>query len=133
MSDVLFSMQHITKTYPGVVALDDVSIDFHDGEIHALMGENGAGKSTLIKVLSGAIVPDKGSIQVRDQVYSHMTPAQSRALGIEVIYQEFNLMPHLSVAENIFIGNLCQAVIIRPIGILEFHTAASCKKRETHR
>ena len=106
MSDVLFSMQNITKTYPGVVALDDVTIEFHDGEIHALMGENGAGKSTLIKILSGAVTPDRGSIHVGDQVFSHMTPARSRSLGIEVIYQEFNLMPHLSVAENIFIGNL---------------------------
>ncbi|MDR1159601.1 MAG: sugar ABC transporter ATP-binding protein [Syntrophomonadaceae bacterium] len=99
-------MQHITKQYPGVLALDDVSLDFYEGETHALVGENGAGKSTFIKVLSGAIRPDEGEIHINGFRYNEITPLLARSLGIEVIYQEFNLMPALSVAENIFVGNI---------------------------
>lgn len=102
---VLLSMREISKQYPGVLALDRVSIDIYEGEIHALVGENGAGKSTFIKVLAGAICPDEGKIELDGNVYSELTPALARSLGIEVIYQEFNLMPSLSVAENIFAGN----------------------------
>ncbi|HUW41181.1 MAG TPA: sugar ABC transporter ATP-binding protein [Rectinemataceae bacterium] len=98
------SLRNITKVYPGVVALDDVSIDFRQGEIHALLGENGAGKSTLVKVISGAIAPDSGTITVDGRQYRHMTPILSRQHGIEVMYQEFNLVEPLSVAENIFLG-----------------------------
>jgi ribose transport system ATP-binding protein len=89
----------------GVKALDDVSIDFREGEIHALVGANGAGKSTLIKAVSGAIIPDAGRIVFDGADYAFMTPQLSGSLGIEVIYQEFNLIPSLSVAENIFLGN----------------------------
>nr|WP_264472822.1 sugar ABC transporter ATP-binding protein [Extibacter muris] len=85
--------------------MDDVSLDIRRGEIHALCGENGAGKSTLIKLVSGAITPDTGTISINGQAYGQMTPALSKKLGIEVIYQEFNLIPNLSVAENIFIGD----------------------------
>ncbi len=100
---IILSLKNITKKYPGVLALNNVSIDFLKGEIHALLGENGAGKSTLIKAVSGAIDIDAGIIKVNGHEYSKMTPALSRSLGIEVIYQEFNLVPALSCAENIYL------------------------------
>lgn len=100
----LLSLQHITKSYSGVTVLHDVSLDIRRGEVHALVGANGAGKSTLIKTISGAITPEQGKIIFDGQEYGAMTPQLSDSLGIEVIYQEFNLIPSLSVAENIFIG-----------------------------
>ena len=100
----ILELRHISKQYTGVKALDDVSISFRRGEVHALMGENGAGKSTLIKTLSGAIRPDAGEIVFEGVSHAHMEPHQSMELGIHVIYQEFNMMPELSVAENIFMG-----------------------------
>ena len=104
-SKIVLSLKNITKKYPGVLALDNVSLDFLEGEVHALLGENGAGKSTLIKAVAGAIDLDGGIIQVGGQDYQHMTPHLSRRLGIEVIYQEFNLVPTMSAAENIFLGD----------------------------
>ncbi|MBI9051198.1 MAG: sugar ABC transporter ATP-binding protein [Anaerolineaceae bacterium] len=101
----VLSLKNLTKRYPGVLALDNVSLDFQEGEVHALLGENGAGKSTLIKAVAGAIPLDNGIIQVGGQDYQHMTPHQSRNMGIEVIYQEFNLVPTMSAAENIFLGD----------------------------
>lgn len=100
----ILSLRNITKLYPGVKALDDFSIDFIPGEVHALLGENGAGKSTLIKVISGAIEPSSGEIVYKGEHYSAMTPQISREHGIEVIYQEFNLVDTLSAAENICLG-----------------------------
>ena len=105
MGNVVLQMQHITKRYPGVVALNDVSVDFEAGQVHALLGENGAGKSTLIKVLSGAIENDEGQMIIDGQTYAKMSPAVSRSHGIEVIYQEYNLIPSLTVAENICLGS----------------------------
>lgn len=102
-ANVVLSLKEITKKYPGVLALDRVSLDFAEGEVHALLGENGAGKSTLIKAVAGAIDLDGGVISVNGQAYPKMTPHLSRSLGIEVIYQEFNLIPTMSVAENIFL------------------------------
>ncbi len=104
-ANIVLSLENITKKYPGVVALNNVSIEFLEGEVHALLGENGAGKSTLIKAVAGAIPIDGGSIHVGGQTYHQMTPHLSRSLGIEVIYQEFNLVPPMSVAENIFLGD----------------------------
>ena len=104
MGKTVLSMKNITKRYPGVVALNDVSIDFEEGEVHALLGENGAGKSTLIKVLSGAIVNDEGSISLEGVTYDKMSPKISRDHGVEVIYQEYNLISALTVAENICLG-----------------------------
>jgi ribose transport system ATP-binding protein len=101
---VVLSLENITKKYPGVLALNNVSIDFLEGEVHALLGENGAGKSTLIKAVAGAIDIDSGKIIIEGQEYPKVTPSLSRSLGIEVIYQEFNLVPALSVAENIYLG-----------------------------
>lgn len=105
MSDVFLELSHITKYYPGVKALNDVSVELKKGEVHALVGENGAGKSTLIKILAGAVEPNGGEIILNGKHYEKMTPQSAKELGVEVIYQEFNLMPSLSVAENIFCGS----------------------------
>lgn len=102
--EVVLSLKNITKLYPGVTALDNVSVEFRRGEVHALIGENGAGKSTLIKTIAGAISPEKGAIVCEGREYTEMTPALSRGLGIEVVYQEFNLIAPLTAAENIFLG-----------------------------
>jgi ribose transport system ATP-binding protein len=101
--DVL-SLEHITKLYPGVIALNDVSMSFRAGEVHAIVGENGAGKSTLIKIITGAIQPDRGLIRVQHSEYDAMHPAIARKHGIECIYQEFNQIDALSAAENICYG-----------------------------
>lgn len=111
-SDYVLQLQHIRKTYPGVVALNDVSLEVKKGEIHALVGENGAGKSTLIKTCSGAVVPDSGKIIVNDKEFDSMTPQLSMKNGIAVIYQEFNLVGGLSVAENIFLGRSIRKGIV---------------------
>jgi len=104
MPNGILSIRNITKTYPGVIALNDFSMDFEKGEIHALLGENGAGKSTLIKIISGAIEPDSGKIIFDAREFSKMTPSLSRELGVEVIYQEFSLVEPMSVAQNVFLG-----------------------------
>jgi ribose transport system ATP-binding protein len=104
MPEPILIVKNITKTYPGVVALDRVSVTFEKGEIHALLGENGAGKSTLIKVISGAIVPDSGSICFGEKEYARMTPGSAKGNGVAVIYQEFSLVESLSVAQNVFLG-----------------------------
>lgn len=98
------SMEHITKRFPGVVALDDVSFNVCPGEIHALIGENGAGKSTLMKVLGGVHMPDTGVICIGGEQVTITSPIDSINKKISVIYQEFNLVPTLSVRENIFLG-----------------------------
>jgi len=104
MRESILSVRNITKTYPGVVALNDVSMTFEKGEIHALLGENGAGKSTLIKVISGAIQPDSGSILFGEKEFTKMSPGSARENGVAVIYQEFSLVEALSVAQNVFLG-----------------------------
>lgn len=102
--DELLRIEGIRKTFPGVVALDGVDFDLRRGEVHVLLGENGAGKSTLIKMLSGAYHPDGGRVLV-DGTEVHIRGAQdAERLGIATIYQEFNLVPDLTVAENIFLG-----------------------------
>ncbi len=100
----LLEMRRITKRFPGVVALADVSFECRAGEVHALVGENGAGKSTLVKVLSGAYPPDEGEVVFDGRPYASLSPEEARRLGIAVIYQDFNLIPELSVAENLFLG-----------------------------
>ncbi len=101
----ILELHDISKSYPGVQALDKVSLRVKPGSVHALLGENGAGKSTLIKVISGAIYPDMGTIMYDGQAYSRMEPDLAIELGIRVIYQEFNLVPYLTVANNIFLGH----------------------------
>lgn len=103
-NNVILHLKNITKTYPGVVALKDVTIEIKKGEIHALVGENGAGKSTLIKTCTGAVIPDRGQIIIDGKEFSAMSPKLSVENGIAVIYQEFNLVGQLSVAENIYLG-----------------------------
>ncbi len=99
-------MRGIRKAFPGVVALDDVDFAVDPGDVHMLLGENGAGKSTLMKILGGAYRKDAGQIRIGGRVVEIESPRAAHALGIRVIYQEFNLVAHLSVAENIFLGSL---------------------------
>ncbi|MFF0966302.1 sugar ABC transporter ATP-binding protein [Streptomyces sp. NPDC003703] len=102
--DELLRIEGIRKTFPGVVALDSVDFDLRRGEVHVLLGENGAGKSTLIKMLSGAYTPDAGRILAGGEEVRIHGAQDSERLGIATIYQEFNLVPDLTVAENIFLG-----------------------------
>jgi ribose transport system ATP-binding protein len=99
-------MRGICKAFPGVVALDEVDLTLESGDVHMLLGENGAGKSTLMKILAGAYRKDAGEIRLNGHVVEIGSPRDARALGIRVIYQELNLVPHLSIAENIFLGEL---------------------------
>ncbi len=94
----------ITKTFPGVRALDRVEFRCEKGEIHALIGENGAGKSTLMKILAGVYHPDEGTLAVNGKVVEEFSPQHAQRLGIAIIYQELSLLPYMSVAENIFLG-----------------------------
>jgi len=100
----LLEMEHISKTFPGVHALDDVFLKVKPGTVHALMGENGAGKSTLMKVLLGIYRPDDGIIRFDGIVHEHMDIRSSLHHGISMIHQELTPIPHMSVAENIFLG-----------------------------
>lgn len=100
----LLEMRDIVKRYPGVLALDKVLIDLNPCEVHCLIGENGAGKSTLMKVLSGAIKKDSGEIFVNGEKAEYISPSESKTLGINIIYQDFKLVPELSAAANIFLG-----------------------------
>lgn len=101
---ISLSVHNIIKTYPGVVALKDISADFYEGEVHGLMGENGAGKSTLMKVISGVIEADEGYFYIGEEKFEKITPHQATEKGLRIIHQELNLVPTLSVTENIFIG-----------------------------
>jgi ABC-type sugar transport system ATPase subunit len=102
----ILTLANIGKRFAGVHALQDVSIELRGQEIHALVGENGAGKSTLIKIAGGNLRPDSGQIVFRGKEISLYSPAHARALGISVIYQELTVLPHMTVAENIFLGSL---------------------------
>jgi len=104
IGDTILRLNHISKLYPGVVALDDMNMEFREGEVHAIVGENGAGKSTMIKTISGAVEPTQGTIEICGETFEKMTPKLSREKGVAVIYQEFTLVPVLSAAENIFMG-----------------------------
>jgi simple sugar transport system ATP-binding protein len=107
MTDVqnIVQMQGIGKSFPGVVALEDVDFCLQKGEIHALMGENGAGKSTLIKVLTGVEQPDRGTIELDGKIVQVHSPHHSQELGISTVYQEVNLCTNISIAENIMLGH----------------------------
>ena len=102
----MLKMNHISKIFPGVKALDDISIEIGQGEIHGLVGENGAGKSTLMKILSGAYTLDEGEILIDGEQISNTSPARMIEKGVAVIYQELMLLPHRTVAENIYLGRL---------------------------
>ena len=102
--ELILEVENVSKGFPGVKALDGVSFDLRKGEVHALVGENGAGKSTLMKILSGVYQADQGTIRYKGKVVSFNDVGQAGKAGIGIIYQELNLIPHLSVAANIFIG-----------------------------
>ena len=112
MAEVLLEMKNIQKYFAGVHALDDVTFTVNKGEVHALIGENGAGKSTLMKILSGIHQKDGGSIFFRGKEAEINSPQEAQALGITMIHQELNLMPHLTVAQNIYIGREPQKGIL---------------------
>jgi len=101
----LLRMEDISKAFPGIQALKRVSFELWPKEVHVLVGQNGAGKSTLIKIISGAYRPDTGKIWIDGKQVEQLSPRAARQLGVTTIYQEFNLIPDLSVAENIFLGS----------------------------
>ena len=100
----VFQLRDIVKEFPGVKALDGVSLDIHPGEVHMLLGENGAGKSTLMKVLFGAYKPDSGTFLYKGKLAEIGSPADAQRMGIAVIFQDFTLVPYLNIAQNIFLG-----------------------------
>ena len=102
--ETILSMSGVKKSFPGVQALKGVDFACHKGEVHALIGHNGAGKSTLIKILGGVYVADAGSIQSARAAFVPGTPLKATLAGISIIHQEFNLIPDLTVAQNIYLG-----------------------------
>ncbi|MFT4004315.1 MAG: sugar ABC transporter ATP-binding protein [Lacrimispora sp.] len=100
----LVTLEHISKSFPGVKALDDISIQFFPGRVHVLLGENGAGKSTIIKIISGVYQSDEGSLIVRGKKERFENTRESLAKGISIIHQELSVIPDLTIAENIFLG-----------------------------
>ena len=104
-NEYILEMRNITKRFPGVLALDKINLNLKAGEVHVLLGENGAGKSTLIKILSGAYKKDEGEIYFNSELTEIKSPKHAMELGVGVIYQEFNLNPFFSIAENIYLGN----------------------------
>jgi ABC-type sugar transport system ATPase subunit len=104
MTAPIFELADISKSFPGVRALDGVSFDLRAGEVHALLGENGAGKSTLVKIMSGVYRPDQGTIRIDGREVEISAPTEAQALGIVPVHQELHLEPYLTVAENIFLG-----------------------------
>jgi rhamnose transport system ATP-binding protein len=105
MEEVVLELRNITKTFPGIKALDNVQFSLRKGEIHALMGENGAGKSTLVKIITGVHLPDSGEIYLRGEKVAFSNPMDTQRRGIAAIYQNATCFPDLTVAENIFIGH----------------------------
>ena len=102
MPDTIFEFRNVTKKFPGVVALNSIHLEIERGEIHILVGENGAGKSTLIKLLCGIFKADGGSILYNGEPYAPQKPLDAINAGVSCVYQEFNLLEYMSVAENIF-------------------------------
>ncbi|MHB8688099.1 MAG: sugar ABC transporter ATP-binding protein [Candidatus Dormibacteraceae bacterium] len=115
----LLQTSAVTKTFPGVTALDKVDFTVEAGEVHALLGENGAGKSTLTKVISGDYPPDAGSILIDGSVVAFISPRDARAAGIRLVSQELTLVPTLSVAENVLLGHLPQT----KVGLIDWNRA----------
>lgn len=128
MNDIILRVSHLTKYFAMVKALDDISFDVRRGEVHALCGENGAGKSTFIKLLTGAHEPARGTIEFEGQTYEKLTPKLAMDLGIAVIYQEFSLIPYLTVAENIFYGQEIQKFGIRNIKEMNRRAGELCRE-----
>lgn len=105
MGEVAVELRNIRKVFPGVIALDSMSIQLRKGEVHGLIGENGAGKSTLIKTLTGVYMPDEGEIFADGEKVVFHKPSDARAKGISCVYQELNIVKELSITDNMFIGN----------------------------
>jgi len=108
MGEIIFELKNITKYFPGVIALDDMSFQIRAGEVHGLIGENGAGKSTLIKVLTGVHKPDKGKILMHGSEVAFQGPVNALQKGVGCVYQELNIVPQLNVIDNLFIGHYIQ-------------------------
>ena len=104
MNEVIVSMEDITKSFPGVLALDHVQFHLRAGTVEALLGENGAGKSTLMKILSGVYTRDSGKLEIDGKEYGNLTPKEAQQAGVAIIHQELNMCKHLTVAENMFLG-----------------------------
>src|SRR5690625_3724144 len=102
----LLEMNNISKYFPGTKALSNVSLSVKFGEVHSIVGENGAGKSTLMKILAGVLKPDEGEIYFEGKKVNFNGPRDAQEAGIGLVHQELSLCPHISVAENIFIGRL---------------------------
>src|SRR5829696_8319124 len=113
---IVLELRNVSKRFPGVVALDDVSFDLHRGEVHVLVGENGAGKSTLVKLLAGIYQPDSGDITYDGQPVSIPSPAAAQRMGISTVHQELNLVPELDIGRNIMLGQ----EPVRSAGIIDF-------------
>lgn len=123
MEQPILEMRGITKKYPGVTALNNVSLSFKRGEVHAIVGENGAGKSTFIKTISGAISPTSGELYFNGQKIENNTPSKAIELGIGVVYQELNLLKYLTVAENIYYNRS-----VMKHGLIDYK--ATCEKAQ---
>jgi len=119
-------MENITKTFPGVKALEDVSIDLHKGEVLGIVGENGAGKSTLIKILAGNYIKDSGYIYIDGKEFDIKSPAEAMASGIRVIYQELNTIDNLTVTESIFVG---EQIVKGPLKIVDWKAMTEQAKK----
>jgi len=111
MGETILKVDKISKGFPGVQALDSVSFELRKGEVHALVGENGAGKSTLMKILSGVYRPDGGTLEFKGKEVHFQNSREASEVGIGIIYQELNLVPHLTVAQNIYIGREPRTVL----------------------
>src|SRR5215468_5250743 len=118
-------MRGISKTFPGVRALEDVSLVVDAGTVHVLLGQNGAGKSTLMRILCGAHHPDAGEILIDGQAARLHSPADARRLGVAVIFQEFSLVPYLNLAQNIFLGREPRGRVPGTIDRRRMHAEAS--------
>ena len=111
--NTILRIEGLSKYYPGVKAIDNLTMEFKEGEVHALLGENGAGKSTLIKCIAGAIEPEAGGcIEINGERFGKLTPQQAKDKGIQVIYQEFNLVPQMSCAENVYLNEKTSNIIV---------------------
>ena len=119
METLRLKMTDITKTFPGVKALDRVQLNVKPGSVHALIGENGAGKSTLIKVLGGVYFHENGDVVIDVQIHKFSFAQDSIKAGVGIIYQEFNLVGDLSVAENIFLGRAIRKGMVIDLKAME--------------
>jgi ribose transport system ATP-binding protein len=124
----LLEVRNITKRFPGVLALDDVSVEFLPGEVHAVVGENGAGKSTLMKIMAGAYIADSGEIYLEGRKVSFAHPVEAQLAGISIIYQEFNLLPDRTVAHNIFLGREPSRLGVIDVGKMNEQATALMKE-----